>query len=479
MADISAFTVPGINPTTAVASGIRPAEGMKLSDIMSMASNAQTLQQAKQLNPLQLEKAQIELNQIRETSPLTIRQQEAATKLAEGTLEPTIGKAKSEAATAATGSESAAIKFAAEQSKGITSSLTALINDPIVIAAEQNPKAVNVDELAKKARQHGMERAKDLGIPEDKAEQLTAPYIVEATKNPANFRQFLKSKLLSFLDSHAQLSGMAPTGIAVSTGAGGGTASTNEFSKYPVGTAIPGTTFFNQLPPTTLVANPQGGTNYLGAPTQSGQPTTPVQASLPPQQAAILQAGGNVVAEDWKDTSAKGAAAANTIGTLQNIKRYANDAFTGVGGARKALAAGIANSIGISAYEAEKTATDILAKNANLLALTGGNTDAARALAEASNPNAKMNLDAIRTATDQLIGLEKLKTAKYNFLAPVKDDAIQYQQKLQQFNSVADSRLFQEMTENERKKLKLSMSADAYQKLIDKALLAKKLGIIQ
>ena len=192
-----------------------------------------------------------------------------------------------------------------------------------------------------------------------------------------------------------------------------------------------------------------------------------------------MQAGGNVVAEDWKDTSAKGAAAANTIGTLQNIKRYANDAFTGVGGARKALAAGIANSIGISAYEAEKTATDILAKNANLLALTGGNTDAARALAEASNPNAKMNLDAIRTATDQLIGLEKLKTAKYNFLAPVKDDAIQYQQKLQQFNSVADSRLFQEMTENERKKLKLSMSADAYQKLIDKALLAKKLGIIQ
>ena len=98
MADISAFTVPGINPTTAVATGIRPAEGMKLSDIMSMASNAQTLQQAKQLNPLQLEKAQIELNQIRETSPLTIRQQEAATKLAEETLNPKIEaeKAKSE-----------------------------------------------------------------------------------------------------------------------------------------------------------------------------------------------------------------------------------------------------------------------------------------------------------------------------------------------------------------------------------------------
>ena len=212
----------------------------------------------------------------------------------------------------------------------------------------------------------------------------------------------------------------------------------------------------------------------LGAP---GNP--PVLTELSPQQITILEAGGNVVAEDWKDTSAKGAAAANTIGTLQNIKRYANDAFTGVGGARKALAAGIANSIGISAYEAEKTATDILAKNANLLALTGGNTDAARALAEASNPNAKMNLDAIRIATDQLIGLEKLKTAKYNFLAPVKDDAIQYQQKLQQFNSVADPRIFQEMTPAEVKKLKSSMSAAAQKELGDKIRLAKQLGIIQ
>ena len=479
MADISAFTVPGINPTTAVASGIRPAEGMKLSDIMSMASNAQTLQQAKQLNPLQLEKAQIELNQIRKTSPLTIRQQEAAAKLAEGTLESTIGKAKSEAATAATGSESAAFKFATDQSNAIAARLTPHINDRFVIAAERDPKGINAEELGKLVSKYGKEQADALGISKEKAEQLIAPYIVEATTNPAGYRQFLKAKLLATVDAPARISAMQPTGIPVSTGASGYTASTNEYSQYPVGTAIPGTGFVNQLPPTTLVANPQGGTNYLGAPTQSGQPTTPVPASIPPQQAAILQAGGNVVAEDWKDTSAEGAAAANTIGTLQNIKRYANDAFTGVGGARKALAAGIANSIGISVYDAEKTATDVLAKNANLLALTGGNTDAARALAEASNPNAKMNLDAIRIATDQLIGLEKLKTAKYNFLAPVKDDAIQYQQKLQQFNSVADPRIFQEMTPAEVKKLKSSMSAAAQKELGDKIRLAKQLGIIQ
>ena len=90
MADMSAFTVPGINPTAAVATGIRPAEGMKLSDIMSLASNAQSLQQAQQLNPLQLEKAQIELNQIRETSPLAIRQKQVETELAEKTLTPKI-----------------------------------------------------------------------------------------------------------------------------------------------------------------------------------------------------------------------------------------------------------------------------------------------------------------------------------------------------------------------------------------------------
>ena len=492
MADISAFTVPGINPTTAVATGIRPAEGMKLSDIMSLASNAQTLQQAKQLNPLQLEKAQIELNQIRETSPLTIRQQEAATKLAEETLNPKIeaekakskkevetvesiiGKAKSEAATAATGSESAAFKFANEQTNAIAGRLTSHINDPFVIAAERNPKGINAEELGKLVSKYGKEQADALGISKEKAEQLIAPYIVEATTNPSGYRQFLKSKLLATVDAPARITAMQPSGISVSTGAGGGTVQTGEFGQHPQGTIIPGTGYLNQLPPTTPVVNSLGQKQLLGAP---GNP--PVLTELSPQQIKILEAGGNVVAEDWKDTSAKGASAANNIGTLQNIKKYANDAFTGVGGARKALAAGIANSIGISVYEAEKTATDVLAKNANLLALTGGNTDSARALAEASNPNAKMNLDAIRIATDQLIGLEKLKTAKYNFLAPVKDDAIQYHQKLQQFNSVADSRLFQEMTPAEVKKLKLSMSADAYQKLIDKALLAKKLGIIQ
>ena len=474
MADISAFTVPGINPTTAVASGIRPAEGMKLSDIMSMASNAQTLQQAKQLNPLQLEKAQIELNQIRETSPLTIRQQEAATKLAEGTLEPTIGKAKSEAATAATGSESAALKFAIDQSNAIANRLTSHINDRLVIAAERDPKGINAEELGKLVYKYGKEQADALGISKEKAEQLIAPYIVEATTNPAGYRQFLKSKLLATVDAPARISAMQPSGTSVSTGASGGTVQTGEFGQFPQGTIIPGTGYFNQPPPTTPVVNSLGQKQLLGAP---GNP--PVLTELSPQQEALLKAGGNVVAEDWKETSAEGAAAANTIGTLQNIKRYANDAFTGVGEARKALAVGIANSIGISAYEAEKTATDILAKNANLLALTGGNTDAARALAEASNPNGKMNLDAIRTAADQLIGLKKLKTAKYNFLAPVKGDAIQYEQKLQQFNSVADSRLFQEMTPAEVKKLKSSMSAAAQKELGDKIRLAKQLGIIQ
>ena len=489
---MSAFTVPGINPTTAVAAGIRPAEGMKLSDIMSMASNAQSLQQAKQLNPLQLEKAQIELNQIRETSPLTIRQQEAATKLAEETLnpqieaakakskketetvKPVIEKALSEAKTAATGSEAAQFKFANEQTNAIAGRLTSHINDPFVIAAERNPKGINAEELGKLVSQYGREQAKDLGIPTEKAEQIIAPYIVQATTNPAGYRQFLKSKLLTFVDAPARILAMQPSGINVSTGAGGGTVQTGEFGQYQQGTAIPGTTFVNQLPPTTPVVNPLGGQSYLGAPGSA-----PVAASLPPQQQALLAGGGEVVANDWKDTSAKGAAAANTIGTLQNIKKYANDAFTGVGGARKSLAAGIANAIGIPAYEAEKTATDVLAKNANLLALTGGNTDAARALAEASNPNVKMNLDAIRIATDQLIGLEKLKTAKYNFLAPVKDDAIQYQQKLQQFNSVADPRIFQEMTSAEVKKLKSSMSAAAQKELGDKIRAAKQLGIIQ
>lgn len=182
-------------------------------------------------------------------------------------------------------------------------------------------------------------------------------------------------------------------------------------------------------------------------------PAGPTVTALSPLQAGPIAQTPAMAGEHWKTVQAEAAPATQQIGVLQNIKKYAADAFTGVGGARKELATGVANALGIPLYEAEKTATDVLAKNSNMLALTGGNTDLARTLAEAANPNKKMNVDAIRMAADQLIGIKRMSLAQQNYLQRFTSDPTRYQQERTRFDQVADPRMFQEYSQDEFKKM--------------------------
>jgi len=205
----------------------------------------------------------------------------------------------------------------------------------------------------------------------------------------------------------------------------------------------------------------------------------PAVTGQAPGVAQTLISNATTANEDWSTTSKDASTAQQRIMTLQKIRQLAPEAFTGVGGQRKELIAGIANAIGIPAYEAEKTATDELMKNSNLLSLAGGNTDAARMLAEAANPNKKMNEKAIKDVVGQLIGMENMKSAKAQYLGQYRNDPNAYIQKLADFNDVADSRLFQEMTREEVAKLKASMSPAEQKAMIDKIRKAKLLGVIK
>jgi hypothetical protein len=111
--------------------------------------------------------------------------------------------------------------------------------------------------------------------------------------------------------------------------------------------------------------------------------------------------------------------------------------------------------------------------------LTGGNTDAARGIAELASPNAKMTKDAINRVADQLIGIEKMKLAKTQFLSPYINNPAEYGKKLMDWNNVADFRIFQESTPEEVAKLKASMSPAARAEMGNKIKLARQLGIIQ
>jgi hypothetical protein len=232
-----------------------------------------------------------------------------------------------------------------------------------------------------------------------------------------------------------------------------------------------------ELPPTTEVVSPTGEKRMLGPMSQRG--TTPLVTNLGAAQTELLKSGAATISADLATTVKDAADAPGRVAIFQNIKKFAPDAFTGVGGQRKELAAGILNAIGIPAYEAEKISTEQLAKNSALLTLAGGNTDAARALAEVATPNKKLDEKAILAIADQMIGIENMKIAKSNYLTPVQNDATQYGQRKLQFDQIADPRIFQEMTAQDVAKLKASMSAAEQAELTRKIRLARQMGIIR
>lgn len=490
---------------------IKPVPQTSLGDMLGIARGAQAYQQAEQVNPLALQQQQ----QAARTGQIALSVEEQKDKerrnmqtvMSDPNLYTTNGKydpakaAKitSEVApltglsylkemagsfgaqegfkTAETGTQSAQMKFANEQVLGVAGRLTGLINNPLIIAAEQNPNEIDKDKLTARVKKYADEQAVALGIPKEKADQLIGPYLEQAATNPAGLRQFLKDKLLATLDQGSRLTALQPSGVPVATGAQTGVVQTGQFGPYAPGAVLPGTLQDVQVPPTQPLVTSTGQTQLIG-PMSQRPGNQPLVTNLGPAQTSLLGAGGTNISEDLKTTLADARDAQPRITIFQNIKKFAPDSFTGVGGQRKELAAGILNAIGIPAYEAEKISTEELAKNSALLALAGGNTDAARALAEVATPNKKLNEKAILAIADQMIGIEKMKLARANFLSPVQNDASQFTQRQQQFNSLADPRLFQEMSREDVEKLRKSMSPAQQAEMSAKIKLAKQLGII-
>ena len=238
------------------------------------------------------------------------------------------------------------------------------------------------------------------------------------------------------------------------------------------------------------------GTNQISAPNEApqGQPQIAPQGGAPGQvqnqftqrqslnpgaaQAGMINTAAQNLSTDFTATQQAASGAEPRIALFQNIKKLAPESFTGVGGARKELAAGIAQAVGMDIFTTEKMSTDELAKTSAMLSLAGGNTDMARQLAEAANPNKKMNEQAIKQIADQMIGMEKLNQAKYKFLQPVANDPAAYADRLQKFNQVNDFHIFQETTPEEVAKLKRSMSPDQQRAMGEKIKLARQLGLI-
>jgi len=428
-----------------VALGIKPPQVMTLGDMLGIARGAQAYQQAEQANPLELKRLQAEAN------------------VAAGTETPRITQAQEAAKTAQIGTNSAQLENMLKQQQNSSRNLLKLLNQKDQVTPTQ-------------IKDHVVSTMKNAGASDQAIAQATQNLPTSGTDK--ELRAFLAKHATNSLSAEAQLEKLFPSATFVQTGATitPVTGGSPQLAAQAPGN-IAGPSIEAQLPPTTEIIDPTTGQKKLLG-TVSQRTNAPLVTQLGPAQQAAQTGVGETVKGDWATTYADAQQAPARIGIFQNIKKLTPEALTGPTAERRQVVASFAQMLGIPVATLETTATDELVKNTKLLQLAGGNTDAARALAEFANPNTKMTKEGIARVTDQLIGIEKMKVAKSNFVQPFAGNADAYQTKVNQFNQIADPRLFQEMTPADVAKLRKSMSPADQAELSRKIKLARELGVL-
>jgi len=469
-----------------------------LGDMLSMASGMQNFQQQQQMNPLALEKAQVENQVIRQKNDERLKLQEFTSNpdnwQTNGRID--MDKINSVIPRIAPLTGSAVINELSGLHKSQTeanSAKQALTQTQREIIASRTGLLGRLGVQDPKIVLGELQRLKEENPDNPELNRLIDAYSGPLSKTqPGKHVAEDMVRLSQSLLSSAQQESLSPKAGTLDTGGEIQPTVTQPFiggqqpSMRMSGTAIPKTlgpgvevvaTEQNNpynLPVGTKYIQPQGGDQ----PNQQGQ-RPPMVTGLASQISSTLNANTGIANKDWEETYNASKEAQPRIAIFQNIKKIAPEGFTGVGAERKKLAAGILNAAGIDAYTAENTATDELAKNTRLLALAGGNTDAARAMAEIANPSGKMTLAAIKEVSDQMIGVERLKEKRADYLSQFRNDPVKYQEKSQLFNKLADPRIFQEMSPEQVAKLKASMSKQDIADMSKKIQEAKMLGIIK
>jgi hypothetical protein len=90
-----------------------------------------------------------------------------------------------------------------------------------------------------------------------------------------------------------------------------------------------------------------------------------------------------------------------------------------------------------------------------------------------------MTKEGIERVTDQLIGIENMREARAKYLVPFQNNAAQYLQRKQDFDSISDPRLFQEMSREDAVKMWKSMSPAQQAEILDMQKKARALGVIK
>jgi hypothetical protein len=175
-----------------------------LADMINMAGGIQNYQQAQQMNPLALQKAQMEIEQAKQMNPLAVRQKTAETEVAEKTVTPRISLAESQSDKA--GSEAQVAKLDATRAflNNARRETTQLINK----------KDLTIDDVKDHYKNNIYNAVDDPQTRERAYNQA----IAKLPKNPSDLRQYLIRDLTGTVAAETQIDKLFPPTQMVSKG---------------------------------------------------------------------------------------------------------------------------------------------------------------------------------------------------------------------------------------------------------------------
>lgn len=241
---------------------------MSVADMINLARNVQAYQQAQEVNPLAVQKARMEIQQAQQLNPLAVKKAQEEVQQAQ---------VKTQADTQA---------MRQNQFRILAGAQTAMMNNPLVIKAENDPESLtNLDrlKLANMLAQNVLHTAHANGVPEKDALAQVEPMLKKLQTDPSSIRQDLRDLHVQTLDAASRTGALTPSGVGVSYGSGGQVTATNPFGGVPQGQPIPGTQYTQGLAPSVQTGPTQAPFVMGGTP---GGIVNPQQAVRPRPQVA-------------------------------------------------------------------------------------------------------------------------------------------------------------------------------------------------
>jgi len=276
-----------------------PQKPMTLGEMLNMASGVQSYQQAQQLNPLALQKAQQEVEQARQINPLALRQKQAETTLAEETLQPKIKQQE-------TATERAQFEFESKKADKSREIISALAQSPAF-------RSGNRSEMIKELSDTHQELLRSK-IPPQEALLAISALASKVMQDPKSAVPFLENYVRQSVSPESRLSLQTPQ---LTTQAGAPATFTSG-----TGTLTPANIAGQPQQPPPQMPPPQGQPQQVmpqgmpqQAPQQPPQGVTPTQMSL---QYPVRRAGDiRPLAPNEAVDTEKGVAYRNALTTRQ------------------------------------------------------------------------------------------------------------------------------------------------------------------